>query len=307
MAGGPEHGTKAILAALSANFCIAIAKLVGALITGSGAMLAESFHSFADSGNQALLLFGHRRARKPPTPEHPFGYGRERYFWSFVVALVLFMLGAVFAIWEGINKIRHPEHLSNLTLAIAILGGAIVLEAFSFRIAVKESNAVRGNASWVSFIRRSKSPELPVILLEDLGAMLGLVIAFVSVIISEVTGNALWDGIGTLSIGILLGLIAIVLAVEMQSLLIGEAAAKPVRERIVALISSSPQVSELISIRTQHMGPDDLLVAAKVRFEQSLTATQIAEEIDSIQDSIKAEVPVAQSIYLEPDLAKQTG
>ena len=305
MAGGPEHGTKAILAALSANFCIAIAKLFGFLVTRSGAMLAESFHSFADSGNQALLLFGHRRARKPPTPEHPFGYGRERYFWSFVVALVLFMLGAVFAIWEGINKLRHPEHLSNLALAIAILGGAIVLEAFSFRVAVKESNAVRGNASWVSFIRRSKSPELPVILLEDLGAMIGLVIAFCAVIISAITDNAMWDGIGTLSIGILLGLIAIVLAVEMQSLLIGEAAAKPVRERIVALISSSPQVSELISIRTQHMGPDDLLVAAKVRFEQSLTATQIAEEIDSIQDSIQAEVPVAQSIYLEPDLAKQ--
>lgn len=304
MAGGAEHGTKAILAALSANFCIAIAKLFGFFFTRSGAMLAESFHSFADSGNQALLLFGHRRARKPATPEHPFGYGRERYFWSFVVALVLFMLGSVFAIWEGINKIRHPEHLSNLPLAIAILGGAIVLEAFSFRVAVKESNTVRGNASWISFIRRSKSPELPVILLEDLGAMLGLVIAFVSVIISEVTGNALWDGIGTLAIGILLGLIAIVLAVEMQSLLIGEAAAKPVSERIVALIASSPQVNELISIRTQHMGPDDLLVAAKVRFEQNLTATQIAEEIDNIQDSIKAEMPIAQSIYLEPDLAE---
>ena len=307
MASSTEHGTKAILAALGANFAIAIAKLLGFLVTRSGAMLAESFHSFADSGNQALLLFGHRRARKPATPEHPFGYGRERYFWSFVVALVLFMLGSAFAIWQGISKLRHPEHLNSLTWAIAILGGAIVLEAFSFRVAVKESNKVRGDASWVSFVRRSKSPELPVILLEDLGAMIGLVIAFFAVIISAITDNARWDGAGTLAIGILLGLIAIVLAIEMQSLLIGESAAKPVRKRIVTLISSSPEVTELIHIRTQHMGPDDLLVAAKVRFKESLNTTQIAEAIDAIQDSIRAEVPDAQSIYLEPDLARLGG
>ncbi len=295
------HSLKAVLAALVANFIIAIIKLAGFVITRSASLLAESFHSFADSGNQALLLFGHRRAQKPPSAKHPFGYGRERYFWSFVVAMVLFVLGSVFSIMEGIDKLRHPHELKSLTWAIAILGGAIILESFAFRIAVKESNAVRGKTSWIKFVRRSKSPELPVILLEDLGALLGLCFAIVAVILAEVTGNARWDGVGTLAIGILLGLIACVLAFEMQSLLIGESASAKSRAQLLATLEQSAHVEEVVSLRTQHLGPDELLVTARLRFGPQLSGTQLTQAIDQIHLSIQKQVPVATAIYLEPD------
>lgn len=296
-----SHGTKAVLAALVANFVIAVAKLVGFTVTSSASLLAESFHSFADSGNQALLLFGHRQARKPPTPKHPFGYGRERYFWSFVVAMVLFILGSVFAIMEGIDKLRHPHELKSLTWAIAILGGAIILESFSFRIAVKEANAVRGKASWKSFVRNSKSPELPVILLEDLGAMVGLCFAFIAVIVAEITGNPRWDGVGTLAIGILLGLIAWVLAIEMKSLLIGESATTQMRTRLLKILETSSHVKKVVSLRTQHLGPDQLLVTARVQFDVSLSGSEITKTIDEIHLNIQQQVPIVAAIYLEPD------
>ncbi|HVM21556.1 MAG TPA: cation diffusion facilitator family transporter [Egibacteraceae bacterium] len=217
-------GKKAILAALFANLGIAIAKFVGFLLTRASSMLAESVHSLADSGNQGLLLLGGARAKRAPTDMHPFGYGRSRYLWSFIVAMVLFALGALFSIYEGVHKLAHPEPIRSVAIAVAILGVGIVLEIFSFRTAIVESNHVRGTQSWWHFIRHAKTPELPVVLLEDLGALVGLVLAMVGVGLAAYTGNPDWDAYGTLAIGSLLAVIAILLAVEMKSLLLGEAA-----------------------------------------------------------------------------------
>ncbi|HEX7096330.1 MAG TPA: cation diffusion facilitator family transporter [Acidimicrobiales bacterium] len=300
MASG--EGTKAILAAFFANVGIAIAKFVGFLITRSSSMLAESVHSVADSGNQLLLLLGGRRARRPPTPEHPFGYGRERYFWAFVVALVLFSLGSLFAIYEGIEKIRHPHELESAAVALGILGVAIVLAGFSLRTAIVETNHARGEHSLRSFIRHAKAPELPVVLLEDTGAMIGLVIAFVAVIVAEITGEPRWDGAGTISIGVLLGVIAIVLAIEMKSLLIGEGASAKHLRAIEEAILSSPNAKRLIHLRTQHIGPDELLVGAKVHFREDLSAEALADAINDVELRVREAVPIVRPLYIEPDI-----
>lgn len=297
-------GTKAIIAAFFANLGIAIAKLVGFVFTRSASLLAESVHSFADTGNQGLLLLGGRRARREATPLHPFGYGRERYFWAFVVALVLFSAGSVFAVYEGIEKIRHPHELDSLGWAIGILSFGIVLEGFSLRTAVVESDRARGRASWVSFVRRSRSPELPVVLLEDIGAMAGLVIALAAVVTAEVTGDPLWDGIGTVSIGILLGIIAVVLAVEMKSLLIGEGAVPDQRDRIVAAIEASPGVARLIHLRTLHLGPEELLVTARVEFIDGMAGDDLAGRIDRIESAVRDAAELAAVVYIEPDMGR---
>ncbi|MDG2308816.1 MAG: cation diffusion facilitator family transporter [Candidatus Binatia bacterium] len=302
-AGG---GTKAIIAAFLANLGIAIAKVVGFVFTGSSSMLAESIHSFADTGNQGLLMLGHKLAQRDATPQHPFGYGRERYFWAFVVSLVLFALGSVFSVVEGIEKIRHPHPLEDLSWAIGILCGGILLEGWSFRTAVVEANHTRGRASWTDFIRRSRSPELPVVLLEDAGALIGLVIALAAVSLAAVTGNALYDGVGTLLIGLLLGVIAIVLAVEMRSLLIGEGARREDREKIVTTLSESPHVVQLIHMRTQHIGPEELLVGAKVEFKRGMSTTEIAHAIDALEVAIRSAVPIVGPMYIEPDLLRPT-
>jgi cation diffusion facilitator family transporter len=301
MAGG-GHGSKAVVAALAANLGIAVAKLVGFVLTGSASMLAESVHSAADSGNQGLLLLGGRRANRTATAEHPFGYGRERYFYSFVVAVILFTVGGVFALYEGEEKIRHPHHLDSPSIAIGILLVAIVLEAFSFRTAVHEANAVRGDAGWFTFLRRSKMPELPVVLLEDAAALLGLVLALGALCMAIVTDNPVWDGYGTLSIGVLLVSVAIFLGIEMKSLLIGEAASDDDQRKITAAIESEPQVVRLIHQRTQHLGPDELLVGAKIELAPGLTLSEVADAIDRVEAAVRAAVPAAQVIYLEPDL-----
>jgi cation diffusion facilitator family transporter len=300
-------GTRAIVAAFLANLGIALAKLVGFFVTRSSAMLAESIHSFADTGNQALLIVGGRSARRGPTREHPFGYGRERYFWAFIVSLVLFSLGSVFALYEGVSKLRDPHDLDSPAWAIGILSVAIVLEGGSLRTAVLAANPLRRGAGWWSFIRNSKAPELPVVLLEDTGAMLGLVIALVAVGLALVTGNPRWDGAGTVSIGVLLGVIAAVLAVEMRSLLIGEAASPSDREAILDAIGASPTAERLIHIRTQHLGPDELLVAAKVAFPPELTFQEVASAIDALEREIRARVPHARVIYVEPDVDRDRG
>ena len=301
-AGG---GTKAIFTAFLANLGIAIAKFIGFLVTGSASMLAEAVHSGADTGNQALLILGNKRAQKTASIEHPFGYGRERYFWAFVVALVLFSLGSLFAIWEGIDKIRHPHEIESLGWALGILAFAICLEAYAFRTAVVESNKVRGSHSWPRFIRRARIPELPVVLLEDLGAMIGLVLAFIAIVTAEVTDNARWDGVGTLAIGILLGLIAIVLAIEMKSLLIGEGALPEELDAITAAISDADQVDHLIHLRTNYLGPEELLVGAKVAFRRGMSTSELADAIDATETAIRAQVPIARIIYLEPDLYEE--
>ncbi len=298
-----DGSRKAIFAAFFANLGIAISKFIGFLITGSASLLAETIHSAADTGNQLLLFFGGQRARKSATPEHPFGYGRERYFWSFAVALVLFSMGGMFALYEGIQKFRDPHEVENLGVAVAILVVAIGLESFSLRTAVKESNHVRQpGTSWWRFIRGTKQPELPVVLLEDVGALVGLFFALAGVLTAHFTEDARWDAVGSISIGILLVVIAIVLAVEMKSLLIGESASADVREAIVTAIESSAHVDQLIHLRTEHIGPDEILVGAKVEYASSLSADDLVAAINATEDSIRAAVPDATVIYLEPDL-----
>lgn len=301
MAGG-GHGTKAVIAALLANMGIAVAKFVGFALTGSASMLAESIHSVADSGNQGLLLLGGRRAKRDADEQHPFGYGRERYFWAFIVALVLFSLGGAFAMFEGVEKIRHPHEVESPEIAIAILGVAVLLEGLSFRTAVKEAGHLRGDAGWWQFIRRSRNPELPVVLLEDLGALTGLVIAMAAVVTTLATDDPLWDGIGTLSIGVLLTVIAIVLAVEMKSLLIGESADRRVRESIRSAIEIEPSVEHLIHMRTQHLGPEEVLVGAKVSFLDDLSVAEVAAAVNRLETNVRRAVPAARIIYIEPDV-----
>ncbi|WP_433328828.1 cation diffusion facilitator family transporter [Spirillospora sp. CA-294931] len=302
-----EGGTKAIVAALVANLGIATAKFVAFGFTASSSMLAEGIHSLADSGNQVLLLVGGKRSKRARTPQHPFGYGRERYFYAFVVAVVLFTIGAVFSLYEGYHKIHEalddPHHkMTSPAWALGVLGVAIVLESFSFRTAIKESNAVRGDKSWWQFIRRSKAPELPVILLEDLGALVGLILAFVGVSLAVVTENLVWDGVGTIAIGVLLATIAIILAIETKSLLIGEGADAEVEVQIIAALESVDEVDHVMHIRTQFVGPEEMLIAAKIAVHHDDTAAEVARGIDAAEAKIRAQFPEARLIYLEPAL-----
>src|SRR5919108_2228415 len=283
-------GTRAIVAALLANAGIATAKFIGWLITGSSSMLAEAVHSVADTSNQGLLLLGGRTARRAATPEHPFGYGRDRYFYSFVVALLLFTLGSVFALYEGIHKLESHEPLTSPIVAVVILLVAIVLETFSFRTAIRESRPHKGSGTWWQFIRQAKVPELPVVLLEDLGALVGLVLALFGVGLSVLTGDPVWDAIGTICIGVLLGVIAIILIIEMKSLLIGEGAAPPVLADIVSALESG-DVQRVIHIRTQYLGPEELLVAAKIALARGLPLEGVASAIDAAEARVRERVP----------------
>ena len=299
-----DGSKKAIIAAFLANAAIAISKLVGFFLTGAASMLAEAVHSGADASNQGLLFLGGARARKRATPEHPFGYGRERYFWSFVVALVLFTLGGLFALFEGIEKLRHPHEIESATVAFVILTIAIIVEAFSFRTAIVESRHVKGKESWWQFIRRSKSPELPVVLLEDLGAMVGLIFAVVGLGLAEITGNPRWDAVGSIAIGILLVIIAIILVIEMKGLLIGEAATPATIASITKTMESTDRVKGVIHLRTQHIGPDELLVGAKLAFDNSLDVAGLATAINEVEHRVRQAVPAARVIYIEPDIER---
>ncbi|MQA03669.1 MAG: cation diffusion facilitator family transporter [Streptosporangiales bacterium] len=307
-AGG---GTKAILAALGANLGIAIAKFIAAGVTGSASMLAEGIHSCADSGNQALLLLGGKRAKRDASEQHPFGYGRERYIYAFVVSIVLFSVGGLFALYEGYHKIHealeHPEEgLSHWYWAVGVLVIGIVLEGFSFRTAIVEANKERGGASWVEYIRRAKAPELPVVLLEDLGALVGLVLALLGVGLAVVTGNPIYDGIGTLCIGVLLVVIAVVLAIETKSLLLGESARSDQVRAIRQAVEAEEPVERVIHLRTLHLGPDELLVAIKIAVSSRDTADDIAHAIDSAERRIREVVPLHTIIYIEPDLYRES-
>jgi cation diffusion facilitator family transporter len=294
-------GTKAIIAALLANAGIAVAKFIGYLITGSSSILAEAVHSVADTSNQGLLLLGQKRSRREATKEHPFGYGRDRYFYSFVVALLLFSLGSVFALYEGFHKLGSDEQLISPLVAIGILVVAIVLESLSFRTAIRESRPLKGTGTWWQFIRQSKTPELPVVLLEDAGALLGLVFALAGVGLSALTGNIIWDAIGTLCIGVLLGVIAIFLIRETKSLLIGEGSG-PVEVRTIRAALVGGGVDRVIHLRTQYIGPDELLVAAKIAVPSTMSTAEIARVIDEAEARVRGAVPAARIIYLEPDL-----
>ena len=298
-----EGGTRATIAALAANIGIAVAKFIAYAFTMSPSMLAEGIHSVADTSNQALLLFGVNRSKRGPTQEHPFGFGRERYFWAFMVAVVLFTLGAVLSIIEGISKVRHPEESSSLTWAIGVLVVSIILESFSLRTAVQEANVVR-TTGWWGFIRTSKSPELIVLVLEDTGALLGLIFALGGIVASHVFHEPRFDAVGSLAIGVLLGAIALVLATELRSLLIGEAVVSEQEDAIRDAITSERDVHEVIHMRTLHIGPEHVLVAAKVRFDDELHMPEIAAAIDRVEAEIRQRVPIAQTIYIEPDIRR---
>jgi cation diffusion facilitator family transporter len=297
-AGG---GTRAVLAALGANLGIALIKFIAFAVTGSASMLAEGVHSVVDSGNQGLLLLGGYRSRRRATPEHPFGYGRDRYVYGFLVALMLFSAGGLFALYEGVEKVRHPHHLDSPAVALTVLAVAIVLESFSLRTAVAESRHTKGELGWLAFIRRAKVPELPVVLLEDVAALVGLLLALGGVGISAATGDAVWDGVGTVGIGVLLLIVAVVLIVETKSLLLGESATP---EAVAAIAASlvGPGVDRVIHLRTMHLGPDELLVGAKLAMPPGVTLADVAAAIDAAEARVRAAVSVATLIYLEPDI-----
>jgi cation diffusion facilitator family transporter len=301
-----QGGTKAILAALGANIGIAVMKFVAFAITGSSSMLAEGAHSVVDSGNQALLLIGGRRSRRAATPEHPFGYGRDRYVYGFLVALMLFTGGGLFACYEGVSKLRHPHELDSPAVALVVLLLAIGLEAFSLRTAIAESRAPKGGDSWLGFIRHAKTPELPVVLLEDTAALLGLVLAFAGVGLTVVTGQSAWDGIGTVGIGLLLLAVAVVLIVETKSLLLGESAT-PAQVRTIAESLVGHGIDRVVHLRTMHLGPDEVLVAAKVAMPSHAPLASVAESIDAAEARVRAAVPQARVIYLEPDVDRGPG
>jgi cation diffusion facilitator family transporter len=296
----------AVVAALLANLGIAATKFVAFIITGSASMLAESVHSVADCGNQLLLLLGRNRARRDRTEEHPFGFGRERYFYAFVVAVVLFTVGALFSIYEGIHKITNPEPVHSPVVAFAVLGIAVVLESLSLRTAVRESSEQRNGDNWLAFIRRAKAPELPVVLLEDLAALAGLFLATAGVALTVITGNEAWDGAGSLAIGLLLGCVAVILAVEMKSLLIGESAGAEVERAIVTALEAGPEVECVIHMRTLHLGPESVLVTAKISVPRCETAEELVAGIDAAEQRVRAAVPIASVIYLEPDLYRES-
>ena len=297
--------TRAVMAALGANLGIAVGKFVAFAITGSASMLAEGVHSVVDSGNQGLLLVGARSARRRATPEHPFGYGRDRYVYGFLVALMLFSAGGLFALYEGVAKLRHPHHLDAPMVAVAVLLLAVVLESLSLRTAVGESRPLKGELSWVQFVRRAKVPELPVVLLEDVAALTGLAFALLGVGLSSLTGDPVWDGVGTCLIGALLIVVAVVLVVETKSLLLGEAAA-PGQVAAIETALAGGGITRVIHLRTLHLGPEELLVGAKVALAPGATLREVAAAIDAAEARVRDAVPTARVIYLEPDLDRSS-
>ena len=293
---------KAVIAALAANLGIAIAKFAAFLVTGSASMLAEAVHSVADTGNEVLLLIGAGRSRRARTTEHPFGFGRERYFYAFVVAVMLFTVGAVFSIYDGVHKIVSGGELTSPYVAYAVLGLSMILESFSLRTAIHEANEVRGDRSWRQFVHLTKLPELPVVLLEDTAALIGLALAFLGVLLSQLTGNDKWDGVGSVAVGLLLGCAAFIVGYETKSLLIGESATEEMSARIVAALEAGPEPFRVIHLRTSHIGPEALLVAAKIGVPPEMTAAQLAAAIDVVERRVRAAEPIAETIYLEPDI-----
>jgi cation diffusion facilitator family transporter len=293
-------GSKAVLAALVANLGIAVLKFIAFAITRSSSMLAEGVHSLVDSGNQVLLLIGGRRARRDADSEHQFGYGRDRYIYGFLVALVIFTAGGLFALYEGIAKLREPHHLDSAWIAIGVLLGAIVLEMFSLRTAINESRHVKGQQSWVGFIRTAKVPELPVVLLEDTAALIGLVLALGGVGLTVITDDPIWDAIGTTSIGVLLILVAMVLVVETKSLLLGEAASPENQQAVVDSLLDTDGIERIIHLRTLYIGPDELLVATKVAMPAATTMDEMTVVVDAAEAKVRGAVSTARYIYIEP-------
>ena len=301
-----EGSTRAIFAALGANIGIAVTKFVAAAFSGSASMLAEAIHSCADSGNQILLLVGSRRAKRQATPSHPFGYGRSRYIYAFMVSIVLFSIGGMFSILEGINKLTEPHELDLVWLPLTVLGVSIVLESFSLTAALKAAKEERGDNSLMQYIRHAKSPELPVVMLEDIAALFGLVLAFAGVGLTALTHNAIWDAIGTLSIGTLLVAVAVILGIETSSLLVGEGATAKDNTIIAEALRGSEGVEDIIHMKTLYLGPDELMVAAKIAVTSTTHAKDVAHAIDAAEANIRKAMPSARVIYLEPDILRSS-
>lgn len=304
-----DGGTKAVVAALLANAGIAVTKFAAFFVSGISSMLAEAIHSVADAGNQFLLLIGGKRSRRAADEEHQFGFGRERYVYAFIVAIVLFTVGGLFALYEAYHKFHeirdgHADLESGwrLYLPLVVLGVAIVLESLSFRTAIKETNKVKGKLSYASYIRKAKQPELPVILLEDFAALLGLVFAFVAVSVTILTENLYFDVVGTAMIGLLLVAVAVTLAIETKSLLLGESATPEVQAEIRAAILATDGVERIIHMRTVHLGPEEILVAVKIGVAPHDTAAEVARTIDAAERAMRASAPIKQVVYLEPDI-----
>ncbi|GLW09257.1 transporter [Microtetraspora sp. NBRC 13810] len=303
-----DGGTVATIAALAANAGIAVSKFVAFLFTGSSAMLAEGIHSVADTGNQGLLLLGRSRAARGPSTAHPFGHGRERYFYAFLVSVVLFFGGGLFALYEGYEKVTHPHPLESWPWAIGVLLVAVVLESLSLRTGVRESNLVRRNRSWAQFIRQAKAPELPVLILEDTAALLGLVFALAGVAATVITGEPMFDGLGSIAIGVLLVAVAVVLAVETKSMIIGESASPEVRRAIREVLDADPLIRDIAQLRTMHLGPDEVLVAARVVLAPSAGGTETAAEaLAGTESRLRDRVPLVSSVYLQPATASVAG
>ena len=300
-----EGGTKAVVAALMANTGIAISKFVAFAITGSTSMLSEAIHSVADALNQVLLLVGGKRSKRVADDQYQFGYGRVRYVYGFMVAIVLFVVGGIYSLYEGWHKWNHPEAVTDYWIAIGVLSIAIVLETFSFRTAIVETNKVRGKRSFAKFVRDARQPELPVILLEDFGALIGLVFALFGVSAAVITGDGRWDGMGAMAIGSLLIVIAIILVREMSAMLIGEGALPEEYDAVKAALESAPLVERVIHLRTLHVGPDALLVGAKIAITKDDSAQEIARGIDEAERLLRIAVPSAQYVFLEPDLDRR--
>ncbi|WP_062518610.1 cation diffusion facilitator family transporter [Demequina silvatica] len=297
-----EGGTKAVVAALSANLAIGLTKFGAYALTGSSSMLAEAIHSVADSGNQVLLLVGAKKSRQEATPEHPFGYARYRYYYAFLVAVVLFTLGGCFALYEAWHKWQHPEGITSWHwVPPTVLIVAIVIESMSLRVAVRESNHVRGGMSWPKFVRRHRSPELPVILMEDLGALIGLAFALFGVSMTLITGDGRWDAFGTAMIGVLLVTIAIVVARETREMLLGESAVPEDIEKITTALHDAGY-PDIIHLRTVHIGPEDILVTAKVGAQPGESLATIGARTDDAEARIRAAVPNVHLIFIEPDV-----
>lgn len=296
------NGMKAILAAAAANLGIAIAKLLAWILTGSSSMLAESIHSLADTSNQGLLIIGSKRSKRAPDSQHQFGYGRWRYLAAFIVAIMLFSLGGLFALYEAFHKFTHPEPITTWKwVPVLVLLIGVALESFSLHTALKEAKRARGQMGLLAYIKASRSPEIPVVLLEDIAALAGLVLALLGVGATIVTGNGRFDALGSGAIGVLLVTVAVFLAVETASLLVGESATEAVQQEVEQALVG-PGVRSVLSLRTLHLGPEELLVAAKFEVDPGATGQDIAKAINDAEERVRTKVSYQCRIYLEPDL-----
>lgn len=301
MASSSHGGTaRAILYAFLANGGIAIAKSVAAWITGSGSMLAEAIHSYADTGNQVLLFLGLKQASRPPDEEHPLGYGKLSYFWSFIVALMLFSLGGLFSIYEGVHKMQHPEPLSQIWIAIVVLSVAIVLESFSLYGCLREINIIRAERPFREWLKHTRNSELVVVLGEDIAALLGLILALVFVSLAGITGNTVYDAVGSMCIGVVLIVISVFLTLRVRSLLVGRSADPMIQETINEIISEQNDIEEVFNAITMQFGPDTVL-AAKIRLKSGIDIDTAVAEINHLERQLKEKVPGLKWCFIEPD------